>query len=163
MDIQQPVSNERNGKEKTDQDGVKAGEKKDGPSKFEKVIKKVDDRPSSRHGNDSEDEVFDLKLLSGNPCRPKRLDQILNSPINAHARKKGDQSKEEQKDQWLLKEQAVIENTSQFFEPSDIDLESQEESHQDRQWDDIKEEKPPSPCPSAFSLKGKEKREMKKE
>jgi hypothetical protein len=91
------------------------------------------------------------------------LDQIFNSPINTDARKKGHQSQEEQKYQWFLKEQAIIEDTSQFIEPLDIDLESKEKCHQDRQWDYIKEEKHPSPCPLALSLEGKEKREMKKE
>jgi hypothetical protein len=91
------------------------------------------------------------------------LDQIFDSPIGANAHEEGDQSKKDQKYQWLLKEQAIIEDTFQFFEPFDIDSESKEKCHQNRHWDQIEEEKVPSFCPSALSLEGKDKREMKKE
>jgi hypothetical protein len=58
MDVQQSVPDECNGKEKTDQDRIEAGQKEDGPTQFEKVIGEVDDRPSDGHGDDSKDEVL---------------------------------------------------------------------------------------------------------
>jgi hypothetical protein len=91
------------------------------------------------------------------------LDQIFDSPVDANACEKGSESKEDQKYQWLLKEEAVIEDTSQFLEPLDIDSESKEKSHQDYHRNQIEEKKVPSSCPSALSSEGKEKREMKKE
>jgi hypothetical protein len=73
------------------------------------------------------------------PCRPKGLDQIINSPIDANTGEESGQSDEDQKYERLLKEQAIIEDTPQFFEPFEIDLEGKKKCHQDRHWDQIKE------------------------
>ena len=85
MDVEQSVFNEGDGEEKTDQERIKACEKEDGPAHAEKIIREVDDRSDKSHGDDSEDEVFDLKLLLGNSRRAKGLDQIPDAPIDADA------------------------------------------------------------------------------
>jgi hypothetical protein len=74
MDVEQPVFNECDSKEKTDQDRVEAGKKEDGPAQFEKIIGEVDDRSNDGHGDNSKDEVFNLKFLFRNSCRPEGLD-----------------------------------------------------------------------------------------
>ncbi len=112
MDVEQSVFDEGNGKKKTDQDRVEAGEKKDGPAQFEKIIGEIDDRPDNGHGDNAEDEVFDLKFLPGNPGRAKRLDQIFDAPIDTDSRKEGDQTDEDQKYQRFVKQKAIIKNIS---------------------------------------------------
>ncbi len=74
MDVEQLVLNECDGKEKADQDRVETGKKEDGPAEFEKIIGEIDDHPDDGHGDNSKDEVFNLKLLFENAYRPEGLD-----------------------------------------------------------------------------------------
>ncbi len=112
MDVEQSVFDEGNGKKKTYQNRVEAGEKEDGPAQFEKIIGKIDDRPDNGHGDNTEDEVFDLKFLSGNSGRAEGLDQIFDAPIDTDTGKEGDQTEEDQKYQRFVKQKAIIKNIS---------------------------------------------------
>jgi hypothetical protein len=160
MDVQESVSNQGNGKEKADQERVETGQEEDGPLQFEKVIQEIDHRSSNGHGDDSKDEVFDLKFLSGDSRRPEGLDQILNAPKGANAPKERNQSNEDQKDQRFVQKKSIIEDAFQLPEPFDVDLEGKEKCHQDRYRHQIQGKTSPPLCPPARSFEGKNKREV---
>jgi hypothetical protein len=91
------------------------------------------------------------------------LNQVLDAPINADPRKKGDQTKEERKNQRLFKEETVIEDISQFFKLFDADAKGEKKGHQDGHWNQIEENKFEPFGPFALLLERKNKGEVKKE
>jgi len=102
-----------------------------------------------------------LKLLFSNPSRPERLNQILDAPIDADARKEGQQTKKDQKNDRLFKEQAIIEDISQLFEPFNIDSKGEKKSYQKGERNQVEEKEPISFSPRTL-LRWEDKREMEK-
>jgi len=91
------------------------------------------------------------------------LNKIVDSPVDKDTSEECDQPQKDQKFQWLFKEQTIIEDAPQFYEPLDVDSKGKEKGHQDRYWNQVEEEKSVPSCPLFLSLEGKNERKMEKE